>query len=270
MIVFKRPPKSRAVKKKYTGALSESVGSVLKKHSEKIINDILEVYQTQVKSFEFKKKDPAKELLALIKFSDLNDTREAFERHLLKYNEENLVLTASLFRPYITPQQYSEMLSLVNVEALKYAKERAAYLVGKKWVNGVLVDNPNAQYVISEATREMLKENIYEAISEGWSPDRLKQALLDNYAFSSQRAEAIARTEVAFAEVEGNKTIWEKTGVVTHKVWLISEEPCDDCVENSKVGIIEYDDDFPNGDPPVHPNCTCDIAPAIIEQGEEL
>ena len=56
---------------------------------------------------------------------------------------------------------------LLNERALKYAQDRAAELVGKKWVDGELVDNPKAEWSISENTREMLRADVSQAMEEG-------------------------------------------------------------------------------------------------------
>lgn len=38
--------------------------------------------------------------------------------------------------------------------AEQYARDRAAEMVGKKWVDGKLIDNPNAYWRIDESTRD--------------------------------------------------------------------------------------------------------------------
>ena len=42
--------------------------------------------------------------------------------------------------------------------------------------------------------------------------------------------------------------------------WLVAD-PCEDCAVNEDASPIPIDEDWPNGDAPVHPNCMCDIAP---------
>jgi hypothetical protein len=46
--------------------------------------------------------------------------------------------------------------------AVEIASDRAAALVGKKWSDGELIDNPDAEYSISDSTREMIREVIAE------------------------------------------------------------------------------------------------------------
>ena len=71
--------------------------------------------------------------------------------------------------------------------------------VGMKWIDGKLVTNPNAEWCIEESTRDMIWGDVNEAISEGWSNQRLSKAIQENNGFSESRSIMIARTETAFA-----------------------------------------------------------------------
>ena len=158
----------------------------------------------------------------------------------------------------------------VHQEALDYAEDRAAELVGKKYVDGLLVDNPNAEWTITESTRDMLRTATELAVSEGWSADKFAEAIETNAAFSPERAATIARTELAYANSRGAMEGYRASGVVEKKVWLFGEEACDECQGNAAVGAIGLDEDFPSGDdaPPAHPNCVCDVA-AITSKDDD-
>lgn len=143
-------------------------------------------------------------------------------------------------------------LQQVNEYAVQYAKERSAELVTQ----------------MQESTRDMLRSNVQEAIQEGWSNDKLADLLSENYAFSDARAETIARTETAYADVQGNLEGYRASGLVQGKQWIISQdEICDECLELDGV-IVGLDDNFPDGGdgPPLHPNCRCDIIPVLTEE----
>jgi hypothetical protein len=32
---------------------------------------------------------------------------------------------------------------------------------------------------------------------------------------------------------------------------------------------VAIDEEFPEGDPPLHPNCRCDLLPVLAEEGDE-
>ena len=156
-----------------------------------------------------------------------------------------------------------EVTNLINDGAIEYAKTRSAELVGMKWVDGELVENPNAEWAITDSTREFLRADIQQALEDGIRGNELADMLEDNYAFSDSRAEMIARTETAFADVNGNLNAYKASGVVQGKTWIAAPSCCEFCQEldGMTVGI---DEDFPNdgGDgPPLHPNCICDILP---------
>jgi len=163
---------------------------------------------------------------------------------------------------------------LLDERALAYAQERAAELVGKKWIDGELVDNPKAEWSIAENTREMLRGDISQAIEEGWSNDKLASVIEENHGFSEARAEMIARTETAFADSAGNMAAYQESGLVSGKEWIMgSEHDLDDeCNTNAEAGVIPLDEEFPSGDQtaPAHPNCVCDIRPVLAgQEGEE-
>ena len=164
-----------------------------------------------------------------------------------------------------------EIVNLVNEQASTWAAERAAGLVGmRRNPDGTLVENPNAAYAITETTRDELRGLTADAIDEGWSVDTFTSELLDSFAFSEERATTIARTELAFAHVEGNLTAWDESGVVEQKQSILcSEHDLDDtCNDNADEGPIPLDAEFQSGHqgPPYHPNCVCDVVPVLSEQ----
>ena len=103
--------------------------------------------------------------------------------------------------------------SLDNVPqaALEYAKNRAAELVGMKWVNDQLVENPNKTFAINETLRSEIRTAVTTAIENGQSPQELTSILSE--VFDRPRAETIARTETGFAYNEGAATVYEEAEV---------------------------------------------------------
>lgn len=154
----------------------------------------------------------------------------------------------------------------VNDYSLEYAKARGAEMIGKKWVDGVLVDNPDARWTITDETREAINQMLGKAIQEGWTTDELQSALEDSYAFSPARAEMVARTETRLADGGGRQAAWKESGVVSQKVWLIGDDnPCQECIDNADEGPIDLEDTFPSGDDaePAHPSCNCVVSPIV-------
>jgi hypothetical protein len=167
-----------------------------------------------------------------------------------------------------------DMTSTMFEEAKKYAVDRAAEMVGKKWIDGELVDNPTAKWVITDSTRDMLRSDITQAVEEGWGNQQLRDQLFENYGFSDQRAGVIASQEVAMADQNSNKIAYEESGVVAGKYSLLSQmheqtDACD-CEDNAAEGTIGFDETFESGDDwaPYHIGCNCLTMPVLDEDME--
>ena len=151
--------------------------------------------------------------------------------------------------------------------ATEVAEDRAAEMVGMKFVDGKLIDNPDAKWRIDEATRDMIRTTATTAVQEGWSNQRLAAELKDAHAFSAERAENIARTETARAQIEGAIAGWKASGVVGGRQWKTAQDCCDICQELDGE-IVGLDEDFDDGDPPLHPSCRCDLQAVLIDDME--
>jgi len=102
-------------------------------------------------------------------------------------------------------------LDTPDPETLLFAQERAAELVGKKWVDGELVANPDPKWSIAESMRADIGSKVAQAIDQGWSPQRLAAEIRDSLGFA--RAETVARTETALAYGFGAQEAFADAGV---------------------------------------------------------
>ena len=114
-------------------------------------------------------------------------------------------------------------------QSVAYANERAAELIGKKWIDGQLVENPNPQFAITETVRQDIKATVSQAITEGASPKKLASQLQDT--MGAWRAETIARTETAMAYNAGAADVYESSEV-EHVQILDGDFP-----EGSKIAV---------------------------------
>lgn len=147
--------------------------------------------------------------------------------------------------------------------ATAFAERRAAEMVGRKVIDGELVDN--GEWSIPSATRDMIRNAVTKAMDDGASNEELAQSVRDSGAFSKTRATTIARTEAAAADVQGQYAGWRASGVVAGKEWMASDGCCDDCALLDGE-IVPLDEDFPGGaDCPLHPNCECAVGPVLPE-----
>lgn len=149
----------------------------------------------------------------------------------------------------------------IDTIASNYASYRAAEIIGKKWSEGnagVLVDNPDAKFVISDTTKDDLHDIIHKAASDGLTVAALEAIILAAGIFTFERAELIAKTEVALAQASTHLEAWGDTGKIKLvKVVLsnthVGPDLCDFVAEGGPYTLEEL--------PmiPIHPNCGCSV-----------
>jgi len=154
----------------------------------------------------------------------------------------------------------NDLFSLSDTQAYDYAHERGAEMVGKKWVDGKLVDNPDAQWAITDTTRSELRELIASAFKNQWTPKELGRQIDEAFVFSPGRAELIAQTETAFAQTAATVQTGKKFGAITKSCLLSNEHDIDDiCNAAADAGEVPIDKAYPGGSlhVPLHPRCMC-------------
>jgi phage head maturation protease len=169
------------------------------------------------------------------------------------------------------------MIADANEAARLWAEDRAAELVGMRWVEGELVPNPNAEWAITDTTREQINRVITRAFEDVTHFEDIIEDLGDLEGFGEYRAEMVARTEVSRAQLQGNLSIWNATGMIKTYDWLISanENVCEDC-QAIYDGDSEWGEGpfkFGKGPLPIedtHPNCDCGIVSNEFELPAEL
>lgn len=157
-----------------------------------------------------------------------------------------------------------DIVNVVNDRAVEWAENNAAELVGLG----------DGEYSLSHATRDMLRTTISDGLKGNLSNLQIAEEIKNTYAFSEERAELIAMTEIASANSHGALAGYEEVanqGVKVRKSWLILEDACDICHENEDAGVIELDEQFPSGDdaPPAHPHCRCVLVPEVEDSPAE-
>ncbi len=106
------------------------------------------------------------------------------------------------------------------------------------------------------------------ALAEGLMRGSTRRVIAEDLAYilgDDARALMIAGTEMSSAVVQASKDLYADSGVEQVQ-WLVAD-PCDECQENLDQSPIGIDEEWINGDPPVHPNCMCDIAPYVVDTG---
>lgn len=174
--------------------------------------------------------------------------------------------------------------------AQKYAADRSAELGGKRRVavaptagttpstpseaqttGGELVDDPNAEWPLTDVMQRDLESTVAMAVDEAWTVEQLAAVIEASYALSSERAAVIANTELTNAQSFGTYTVWKESGVITMVHWRTSdlERQPDECDAFEAQGVVPLGHEFARGIryPRAHPNCRCDLE--VIDLGDE-
>ena len=139
----------------------------------------------------------------------------------------------------------------VYQRAVEWAKTRAAQLVS--------VQGPDN---IVQPTRDMIRDVIAKGLDDNLGAQKIADAVQASTAFSAQRAELIANTEIANANGQGKLAGWKVAQDSELKLeisWLTAGACCDDCAANEDASPIPLGDTFPSGDDAegAHPGCKC-------------
>lgn len=165
------------------------------------------------------------------------------------------------------------MVERVSKRAVDIARARAAELVGMRWDAEAkdYAPSPNPNTAITDSTRDMIRTIVADGLESNLSADEIADNIESSAAFSPERADLVAKTEIAnvnsSAALETYRAAGE-AGVKLKKRWIVAaKDVCDDCTLNAKQGPIDLDEAFQSGDqsPAAHPHCRCAVAPVVYE-----
>ena len=158
-------------------------------------------------------------------------------------------------------QIYNRYLGMTSTSAeiQRFAREQAAYLVGKKvGKDGTIVDNPNAKYKISNTTREDIRSSLRTSLSLGEDQaaavERLRSAIKN-----PRRAELIAQTEAVNAYQGGLLAFGEKSGATGKESQALNTS--DMCADFARQGVVSLNYLYGGQwlGPSYHPRCRCGL-----------
>jgi SPP1 gp7 family putative phage head morphogenesis protein len=273
----KRSPRQRAAQAQLRAALARRVAAFLRAQAPKIAAQVQTLRTRVHKAAETPDEhDAVERILQGLDFTGWAILTGEVEDVLADIVKDGGYAALTVARVGVSARYGAE--GVVNAYAERYAKERAAELVGMRYDEiGRIFPNPNAEWRIDDTTRDMLRGLVSDAITGGWSNDKLADEIGDAYAFSSDRAMVIARTETQLASNSGALAGYKASGVVAAKQWVTAEDDLveEECLANAAAGangdgILPLDDDYPSGDdaPPAHPNCRCVIVPVVLTEQE--
>jgi hypothetical protein len=161
-----------------------------------------------------------------------------------------------------TKQQLQRAVG-INWDSWKAGNRAAALLVNKPRGLSTLLDGRNLTIQgINRTSLDRIGTRLAAALAQGLPPSEVD---LSDFFDDSERALAIAQTEMSRAVATASRQLYEESGVELVE-WIVAD-PCDLCQENADVSPIRIDGTFPSGDtePPAHPNCVCDISPYVVD-----
>lgn len=200
----------------------------------------------------------ADDFLGAIDFGILLTAQDGLEEYLREVFEDSAKIALSV----VGTSTGDNLVEQVYERAVVWARDQSANLVGA---------NPDSPYAITDTTRHMLRGTIADGLADNLSASDIAENIRDAYAFSEERAELIAFTEITSANSEGALAGYkeaEEAGVKMGKSWLVKEDGCEICSGNAAQGTIPLDQDFSSGDaaPGAHPHCRCVLVPQVIAE----
>jgi len=168
-----------------------------------------------------------------------------------------------------------DLVDQVNERVAAWARARSAEMVGMRYnADGELVEAVRAEYRIDEATRDMIRVNLADSLAGNLAIGDIIDNLQTATAFSEDRAELIARTEITRANNQSSliaaTTARDTLDLGMKKLWLTAGDDLVDeeiCQPNEDDGALVLEDDFSSGDdaPPGHPRCRCTLVYDVEE-----
>jgi len=189
---------------------------------------------------------------------------DALAEAIAEFVVYNLAEVAEVAGARIGVANVMDLVNQVNPRAVKAASERAANLVSLKGEDSIVA-----------TTREMIRRTIAQGLADNIGSDAIAEALETGYAFSEDRADLIAKTEISMANGDAALESYRSAaaiGIKVKKEWLVAPQGCCPiCGENRDAGAIELDATFPSGHAtsPAHPRCRCTVSPVVEDETAE-
>ncbi len=230
-------------------ALTRKLRKVLKKHRTAIAEQAAKAYA------EVLRKDDGAAALVL----------EILERLGIDDLGEDIVdeLQGAMLAAFRRAAEVGATQVGLSIEDITAQMDPAAHAYALKRGGELIKD-------LAGTTGDDLRAVLARGVEEGMSVASLQKTIEGLASFGEARAEMIARTELAFAHVQGNVAAWRESGEVVGKRWLLADthdEP-DECDQAAEAGIVGLDDEFVPGimfPPDPHPRCCCDVEPILRE-----
>ncbi len=250
-------------------------------YSTQITDEVfLDYYGKQINLvdvFENRFEEEIKKFIAKIEKVVLN----RFER---EYAQKKIL---KKFKSLIDPEDYDDLAVEAQLDLMPILMQEVT-LAGQNAYKLIGIEDTYIPYKIKEVIagnvarfaksmidtdKEKLTGILTQGIDEGKSVPEIRNSITDEFKdLSKTQAERVTRTEVLRTNNLAAEDAFIQSGVVEAKQWSTAGDPCEECApydgEIVKLGGNFYDgeNEFENGDPPLHPNCRCIILPIVMEE----
>lgn len=127
---------------------------------------------------------------------------------------------------------------------------------GKQWSQRIWENTNKLQ--------QELNDKLIECLVDGKKTTELKQALMERFGVSYNRADTVVRTEMAHIQTESACQRYKDAGIERYEVLVSPDErTCDDCGEYDGQQFLLSEMVVGVNAPPFHPNCRDCIVPVI-------
>lgn len=125
-----------------------------------------------------------------------------------------------------------------------------------------------------DTDKNKLIDIITEGVRQGQSVPDIRRNINETFEeYTKMQAERITRTEVLRVSNQAALDAWDQSGVVEGKEWLTAPGADAECeqyngrtVMNLSGNFYSPDNEFEDGDPPIHPNCRCVVIPIVADK----
>lgn len=245
------------VSQKTAKQLATKMRKYYKHLAQSTINDFESTYNKLLATVTAGQKPTPADLYKLDKYWQM---QVALEHRLKSLNARNYKLMFSMFK--LNYQGVYESLNIPDLELFSTIDDKAIEQVinqvwcadGKSWSQRLW---ENSTYL-----KQTLEEGLIQCVATGKSSEHLKELLMERFNVSYNRADVLARTELAHVQTMAAQQRYKDYGI--KQVELIVEpdgRTCDICKDAvKKKRFYDVHERMPV---PFHPRCRCAMAPVV-------
>lgn len=195
-------------------------------------------------------------------------TRISVAKDFFDDNKDNYLVKAQLdFTPLL-----ESVATLAGQNAMKLTGQDQVYLpFGYR--DTIKTNVGKFAKSLFDTDRQVLTDILTEGLKDGRSIPEIRASINEVFPeYTKMQAQRITRTEVLRTSNQAAVDAYEQSGVVEGKQWLTAGA-VDECAQfegqivTLSSGFYGSENEFQDGDPPLHPNCKCVVLP-IIAKGD--